>query len=205
MLVSQNKYPHLHRFRARNTKYSLTRDHFIESETFSVHACGDNQNCRQCGLDRRGPSSLCGSLSQQVRFQGRPFAKLGKVLPSGTQLNVTNAMISGDWAIVELASLAAAKNGLRFDNKYCCPGKVKFKTTGWSMQTTFKSIKLLRHNSVTNPSPVAYLLVGYRLGPRERRGIYYFYVTIFRGIPPKPIGIVVKYILYRNLKIFIPE
>jgi hypothetical protein len=73
------------------------------------------------------------------------------------------------------------------------------------MQTTFKSIKLLRHNSVTNPSLVAYLLVGYRLVPRERRGIYYFYVTIFGGIPLKPIGIVVKYILYRNLKIFMPE
>jgi len=41
------------------------------------------------------------------------------VLPYGTQLHRTNTFICGDWAIIELASLATAKNGLRFDNKYC--------------------------------------------------------------------------------------
>jgi uncharacterized protein len=28
-------------------------------------------------------------------------------------------LVSGDWAVVELHSLATAKNGLRFDNRYC--------------------------------------------------------------------------------------
>lgn len=28
-------------------------------------------------------------------------------------------MVSGDWAIMELESMATAKNGLRIDNKYC--------------------------------------------------------------------------------------
>ena len=27
--------------------------------------------------------------------------------------------MSGDWAVVELHSFATAKNGLRFDNRYC--------------------------------------------------------------------------------------
>jgi hypothetical protein len=66
-----------------------------------------------------GHHPFAGHYHSKSDFRAGTFAKLGKVLPSGTQLNVTNAMISGDWAIVELASLAAAKNGLRFDNKYC--------------------------------------------------------------------------------------
>jgi ketosteroid isomerase-like protein len=32
---------------------------------------------------------------------------------------VEHALVSGDWAVVELLSLATAKNGLRFDNRYC--------------------------------------------------------------------------------------
>jgi uncharacterized protein len=45
--------------------------------------------------------------------------KLAKVLPQGTQPQVEPALVSGDWAVVELHSLATAKNGLRFDNRYC--------------------------------------------------------------------------------------
>ena len=40
-------------------------------------------------------------------------------MPQGTQLYVEHALVSGDWAVVELHSLATAKNGLRFDNRYC--------------------------------------------------------------------------------------
>jgi ketosteroid isomerase-like protein len=32
---------------------------------------------------------------------------------------VENVFVTGDWAIVELRSLATAKNGFRFDNRYC--------------------------------------------------------------------------------------
>jgi ketosteroid isomerase-like protein len=41
------------------------------------------------------------------------------VLPEGTELYVEDVLVSGDWAVVELHSLATAKNGLRFDNRYC--------------------------------------------------------------------------------------
>ena len=34
-------------------------------------------------------------------------------------MRVENALVSGDWSVVELHSLATAKNGLRFDNRYC--------------------------------------------------------------------------------------
>lgn len=47
------------------------------------------------------------------------FEKLAKVLPQGAQLHVEHVLLSGDWAVVELRSLATAKNGLRFDNWYC--------------------------------------------------------------------------------------
>ena len=47
------------------------------------------------------------------------FARLGKVLPNGTQLVVEHLLVKEDQAVVELHSLATAKNGLRFDNRYC--------------------------------------------------------------------------------------
>jgi ketosteroid isomerase-like protein len=40
-------------------------------------------------------------------------------LPKGAQLHTEHVLVSGDWAVVELHSLATAKNGLRFDNRYC--------------------------------------------------------------------------------------
>ncbi|MGD1024957.1 MAG: nuclear transport factor 2 family protein [Candidatus Sulfotelmatobacter sp.] len=54
-----------------------------------------------------------------VDFVAHTFEKLNKVLPQGTQLYLEHALVSGDWAVVELHSLAIAKNGLRFDNRYC--------------------------------------------------------------------------------------
>lgn len=67
----------------------------------------------------QGTHPLAGHYRSKSDFLAHTFEKLGKVLPQGTQLHVTNILVSGDWAIVELASLATAKNGLRFDNKYC--------------------------------------------------------------------------------------
>jgi ketosteroid isomerase-like protein len=66
-----------------------------------------------------GHHPLAGRYHSKADFLAGTFDKLGKVLPHGTQLHVTHAMVCGDWAIIELASLATAKNGLRFDNKYC--------------------------------------------------------------------------------------
>jgi len=66
-----------------------------------------------------GHHPLAGHYQSKIAFFAGTFEKLNKVLPYGTQLHRTNTFICGDWAIIELASLATAKNGLRFDNKYC--------------------------------------------------------------------------------------
>ena len=57
-------------------------------------------------------------LSKQAFIEGT-FAKLSKVLPHATQLHVEHLLVQGDQAVVELHSLATARNGMRFDNRYC--------------------------------------------------------------------------------------
>ncbi len=66
-----------------------------------------------------GTHPLAGHYHSKTDFLAHTFEKLDKVLPQGTQLHVEHALVSGDWAVVELHSLATAKNGLRFDNRYC--------------------------------------------------------------------------------------
>ncbi len=66
-----------------------------------------------------GTHPLAGRYHSKQAFQAATFARLNKLLPGGTQLHVTNLLISGDTAVVELASNATAKNGMRFDNHYC--------------------------------------------------------------------------------------
>ena len=57
-------------------------------------------------------------LSKRAIIEGT-FAKLAQVLPQGAQLHVENLIVKDDEAVVELHSLATAKNGMRFDNRYC--------------------------------------------------------------------------------------
>jgi hypothetical protein len=66
-----------------------------------------------------GTHPLAGHYLSKKAFIDGTFAKLAKVLPQGTELYVEHILVSGDWAVVELHSLAIAKNGLRFDNRYC--------------------------------------------------------------------------------------
>jgi uncharacterized protein len=66
-----------------------------------------------------GTHPLAGHYHSKADFVAHTFEKLNKVLPEGTQLHVEHALVSGDWAVVELHSLATARNGLRFDNRYC--------------------------------------------------------------------------------------
>ena len=66
-----------------------------------------------------GTHPLAGHYRSKPDFLAHTFEKLAKVLPQGTQLRVEHALVSGDWAVVELQSHATAKNGLRFDNRYC--------------------------------------------------------------------------------------
>ena len=66
-----------------------------------------------------GTHPLAGHYKSKVEFAAATFARLGKVLPGGAQLNVNDVFIAGDVAIVELHSRATAENGFRFDNHYC--------------------------------------------------------------------------------------
>ncbi len=66
-----------------------------------------------------GTHPLAGHYHSKQEFLAGTFAKLHKVLPDGTQLSTRNILIDGDWAIVELRSMATALDGMRFDNHYC--------------------------------------------------------------------------------------
>jgi len=66
-----------------------------------------------------GTHPLAGHYHSKADFREHTFARLHKVLPDGAELHVTNLITSGDWAVVELQSMATASNGLRFNNRYC--------------------------------------------------------------------------------------
>ena len=66
-----------------------------------------------------GTHPLAGQYASKQAFIAGTFAKLGQVLPQGAQLHVENVVVQDDQAVVELHSLATAKNGMRFDNRYC--------------------------------------------------------------------------------------
>jgi ketosteroid isomerase-like protein len=66
-----------------------------------------------------GTHPLAGHYKSKSDFLAGTFAKLSKVLPNGAQLVVEHVLVKDDQAVVELHSLATAKNGLRFDNRYC--------------------------------------------------------------------------------------
>ena len=66
-----------------------------------------------------GTHPLAGHYLSKKAFIEGTFAKLGKVLPNGAQLHTENVIVEGDQAVVELHSMATARNGMRFDNRYC--------------------------------------------------------------------------------------
>jgi uncharacterized protein len=66
-----------------------------------------------------GTHPLAGHYSSKKAFIEGTFAKLGRVLPQGAQLHVEHLLVKDDQAVIELRSLATAKNGMRFDNYYC--------------------------------------------------------------------------------------
>jgi ketosteroid isomerase-like protein len=66
-----------------------------------------------------GTHPLAGHYRSKKSFIAGTFARLGQVLPQGAQLQVEHLMVKDDEAVVELHSLATAKNGMRFDNRYC--------------------------------------------------------------------------------------
>jgi hypothetical protein len=66
-----------------------------------------------------GTHPLAGHYPSKAAFIEGTFAKLGRVLPEGAQLHVEHLIVKDDQAVVELHSLATARNGMRFDNRYC--------------------------------------------------------------------------------------
>jgi ketosteroid isomerase-like protein len=66
-----------------------------------------------------GTHPLAGHYPSKGAFKEGTFTKLGKVLLDGAQLRVTNVIVAGDMAVVELVSDATARNGMRFNNHYC--------------------------------------------------------------------------------------
>ena len=66
-----------------------------------------------------GTHPLAGHYHSKADFIAGTFAKLDKVLPKGAELHVEHLVVEDDQAVVELHSLATAKNGMRFDNRYC--------------------------------------------------------------------------------------
>jgi hypothetical protein len=66
-----------------------------------------------------GTHPLAGHYLSKQTFREGTFTKLDKVLPKGAQLNVEHLFVQNDAVVVELHSLATAKNGMRFDNRYC--------------------------------------------------------------------------------------
>jgi len=66
-----------------------------------------------------GTHPLAGHYHSKAEFLAHTFEKLGKVLPKGAELYVEHVLVSDDWGVVELRSQATARNGLKFDNRYC--------------------------------------------------------------------------------------
>jgi ketosteroid isomerase-like protein len=67
-----------------------------------------------------GTHPVAGRFRSKSDLRANAFDKVSGVMQDGLQLKTTNIIVGGDWAVVELRSLATARNGLRFDNRYCC-------------------------------------------------------------------------------------
>ena len=66
-----------------------------------------------------GTHPLAGTYHTKADFLAHTFARLNKLLKEGVILRVTNLLVDGDTAVVELQSLSTALNGKPFNNTYC--------------------------------------------------------------------------------------
>jgi ketosteroid isomerase-like protein len=66
-----------------------------------------------------GTHPLAGTYHTKADFISHTFARLDKILKEGVLLRVTNILVDGDSAAVEMESLSTALNGKPFDNRYC--------------------------------------------------------------------------------------
>jgi ketosteroid isomerase-like protein len=66
-----------------------------------------------------GTHPLAGNYHTKADFISHTFARLDKILEEGVLLRVSNILVDGDSAAVEMESLSTALNGKPFDNRYC--------------------------------------------------------------------------------------
>jgi ketosteroid isomerase-like protein len=66
-----------------------------------------------------GTHPLAGTYHTKADFLAHTFARLDKILKEGVVLRVTDVLVDGDCAAVEMESLSTALNGKPFDNRYC--------------------------------------------------------------------------------------
>ena len=71
-----------------------------------------------------GTHPLAGTYHSKQDFLVHTFVRLNKILKDGVILKVTNIIVQGNKAAVELESYSTAINGMYFNNTYC--GVVKF-------------------------------------------------------------------------------
>ena len=84
-----------------------------KSEAFFEHVADD------VSWTVMGTHPLAGNYRTKADFLTHTFARLDKILKEGVVLRVTNILIAGDSAAVEMESLSTALNGKPFDNRYC--------------------------------------------------------------------------------------
>jgi ketosteroid isomerase-like protein len=84
-----------------------------ESDAFFEHVADD------VSWTVMGTHPLAGNYRTKADFLTHTFARLNKILKEGVVLRVTNILVAGDSAAVEMESLSTALNGKPFDNRYC--------------------------------------------------------------------------------------
>lgn len=67
----------------------------------------------------KGTHPLAGRYPTKAEFFEATFARLNPRMREGVVLEVTNVIVEGDWAVVELVSRSTQLNGEAFDNEYC--------------------------------------------------------------------------------------
>lgn len=66
-----------------------------------------------------GTHPLAGTYHSKQNFITHTFVRLNRILKEGVVLKVTNIIVQGDTAAVELESRSVALNGKPFNNTYC--------------------------------------------------------------------------------------
>jgi ketosteroid isomerase-like protein len=66
-----------------------------------------------------GTHPLASTYHTKSSFLAHTFGRLDKILKEGVVLRVTNVLVDGDSAAVEMESLSTALDGKPFDNRYC--------------------------------------------------------------------------------------